>query len=237
MSSLATKARSSWRSGPVRARPRRSSFVACRSSLSRCSRCLRDGTPSIIVADADSIHNAIDRVFPRLGGDMPEVRLCEWHIKSLLVEKISHLGSGHRVAMALDLALISTRQWEFFLAAVETQERLDARSVLLVRNWVTTYGDRVAAQVATRRVGSPHSTSSVEAVLRTIGTRIGPRVGSFTNRRRMRNLLSLMLLDIRGQANGRVWADLLREHLYLAGGTAPRQREHDDPRRAYSLLA
>src|SRR5215218_4272220 len=69
------------------------------------------------------------------------------------------------------------------------------------------------------------------------GRRIGDRVGSFTNRARMAKLLALMTLDLSGKADGREWADRLRERLYLAGGRTNNQRPHDDPKGSYSLIA
>lgn len=46
-----------------------------------------------------------------------------------------------------------------------------------------------------------------------------------------------MALDIDGRADGRRWADRLRERLHLAGGYAENQRPHDDPKGSYSLIA
>lgn len=66
--------------------------------------------------------------------------------------------------------------------------------------------------------------------------RIGDRVGSFTNRARMANLLTLIAADIHTKSNGRVWADRIRERIYLAGGHARYQRPHDDRKGDYSLL-
>jgi hypothetical protein len=53
----------------------------------------------------------------------------------------------------------------------------------------------------------------------------------------MNRLLALMALDMRGQADGRIWADRLRERTYLRGGRSPEQRPHDDARDVVSLTA
>lgn len=45
-----------------------------------------------------------------------------------------------------------------------------------------------------------------------------------------------MTLDLTGQADGRHWADRLRERLYLAGGRPQNQRPHDDPKGVRSLI-
>jgi hypothetical protein len=52
----------------------------------------------------------------------------------------------------------------------------------------------------------------------------------------MAKLLTLMTMDMRRRAGGRVWADRLRESIYLAGGHAARTRPHDDPKGTYSLF-
>jgi len=195
-----------------------------------------EGTPDVIVADAEhAIHVAINRVFPRPGGTMPEVRLCEYHVKMSLQEKVPSTSTSHAITDALDRALVTPSKWQAFLDAVAAEEAINPRGMRGMRRWLNSYGARVEAQVRTRSPHGPHSTSPVEALLREVGNRIGPRVGSFANRSRMRNLLQLQLLDIRGQANGRAWADLLRESIYLTGGRATQQRPHDDSRGTHSL--
>lgn len=89
----------------------------------------------------------------------------------------------------------------------------------------------MAEQCKTRPAGG-NSTGAVEAVLREVGVRIGERAASFSNRERMSKLLTLMTLDMRTSADGRVWADALRERIYLAGGTAAHIRPHDDRKAA-----
>jgi hypothetical protein len=45
-----------------------------------------------------------------------------------------------------------------------------------------------------------------------------------------------MTLDMLGKADGRDWADRLRERIYLAGGRPANQRPHDDPKGVLSLF-
>ena len=92
------------------------------------------------------------------------------------------------------------------------------------------------AQIATRDPHGINSTGPVEQVLREVDRRIGDRVGSFTNRARLTKLLNLMTLDLLGRADGRDWADRLRERLYLARGRPQNQRPHDDPKGVHSLF-
>jgi hypothetical protein len=92
------------------------------------------------------------------------------------------------------------------------------------------------AQIPTREPDGLNSTGPVEQILREIDRRIGDRVGSFTNRTRLAKLLNLMTLDLLGKADGRDWADRLRERLYLAGGRPENQRPHDDPKGVHSLF-
>jgi hypothetical protein len=53
----------------------------------------------------------------------------------------------------------------------------------------------------------------------------------------MNLLLDLMTLDLNGQADGRLWADRLRERLHGQRGVAPEQRPHDEPKGDRSLVA
>jgi hypothetical protein len=107
----------------------------------------------------------------------------------------------------------------------------------LAVNWLDTYGHIAEAQTPTRDPYAINSTGPVEQALREVDRRIGDRVGSFTNRTRLANLLELMTLDLLGKADGRDWADRLRERLYLAGGRPANQRPHDDRKGVFSLLS
>jgi hypothetical protein len=103
--------------------------------------------------------------------------------------------------------------------------------------FIDRYGGHIAAQVATRRPELPNSTGAVEADIRELDKRIGDRAACFTNRARTTKLLDLITADLRRPADGRRWADVLRERVHLAGGHPWPQRPHDDPRDHHSLYA
>ncbi len=46
-----------------------------------------------------------------------------------------------------------------------------------------------------------------------------------------------MTMNMNGQADGRCWADKLREQLHACNGAPAHQRPHDDPKDHPSLLA
>ncbi len=196
-----------------------------------------DGAPEVIVSDADhALACAIERVF---GAAAPEHRLCEWHLGRKLREQLPDpiLAEGdHPVTRALDGAFHTAEGWKGLVAAI-AEEHWRGQPLVLAEHWLGRYGDRVAAQVATRDPGGPNSTGPVEQVLREVDRRIGDRVGSFTNRARMAGLLALVTLDLTGRPDGRQWADRVRERLYLDGGRPDNQRPHDDPKGSYSLIA
>ena len=197
------------------------------------------GAPRVIVSDADTaLACAIASVF---GDAAPEHRLCEWHLGCKLRE---HLPDDiledpeHPIARALPAAFHSPPAWQTLVEAIHHAHTDVAHgSLTLAVRWLERYGARAEAQIATRDGGGPNSTGPVEQVLREVDRRIGDRVGSFTNRARMTSLLALITLDLTGRADGREWADRLRERLYLAGGRPNNQRPHDDPKGRYSLIA
>jgi hypothetical protein len=195
------------------------------------------GAPRVIVSDADhALAAAIESVF---GDSAPEHRLCEWHLGRKLREHLPEellAEPDHPITRALPAAFHTPASWVALLEAIDDERRV-GDSLILARRWLDRYGDRIAAQVATRDPGRPNSTGPVEQVLREIDRRIGDRAGSFTNRARMTKLLALMTLDLAGRADGRQWADCLRERLYLAGGRPDNQRPHDDPKGTHSLIA
>ena len=195
------------------------------------------GAPSVIVSDADNaLACAIKTVF---GDSGPEHRLCEWHLGRKLREHLPAeilADRAHPITRALASAFHTPTDWRALVAAIGDPHT--ARPSLAVAGrWLERYGGRVEAQIATREPGGPNSTGPVEQVLREVDRRIGDRVGSFSNRARMAKLLALMTLDLTGQADGRQWADRIRERLYLAGGRPANQRPHDDPKHSPSLIA
>jgi hypothetical protein len=197
------------------------------------------GTPKVIVSDADkSIAAAVKAVFQRSGELPPEHRLSEHHVKAQLQHALPSglLGTKHPIGQTFDRALLDSKRWTDFVEACEDEAATQPRAMAGVMRWFGNYGELIEAQVATRRPELPNSTGACEAMLRLVGERLGDRVGSFTNRARMEKLLKLMTADMRQKSSGRVWADRVRERIYLAGGHARHQRPHDDPKGSYSLL-
>lgn len=196
-----------------------------------------EGAPRVIVSDADkALACAIESAF---GDSAPEHRLCEWHLGRKLREHLPDellADYDHPICRALPGAFRTPVGWKALVEAI-ADEHSGGQSLILAQRWLSLYGARIEAQVATRDPGGPNSTGPVEQVLREVDRRIGDRVGSFTNRARMAKLLTLTTLDLTGKADGRAWADRLRERLYLAGGRPHKQRPHDDLKGSYSLIA
>ena len=173
---------------------------------------------------------AIDAVF----GHTVEHRLCEWHLGRKLREHLPEAildDRDHPITRALAGAFHTPQAWSALVQAIEHEHAAGQHSPLtLAVRWLETYGLRVKMQIATRDPNRPNAPGPVEKVLREIDRRLGDRIGSFTNRARMANLLALMMLDIRGSANARDWSDQIRERLYFAGGRPARHRPTMTPR-------
>jgi hypothetical protein len=193
----------------------------------------------VIISDADNaLARAVQTVFADTG---VEHRLCEWHLGRKLRYHLPDeilADPKHPITRALPSAFYSPQAWATLTAAIHDEHDAgENRSLKLAVKWLETYGPIAAAQAATRDPNRPNSTGPVEKALREVERRLGDRIGSFTNRARMTNLLALMALDLNGRADGREWADRLRERLYLAGGRPTNQRPHDDRKGIYSLIS
>jgi len=196
-----------------------------------------EGTPKVIVSDAD---NALALTIRNLFGEEVEHRQCEWHLGRKLRQHLPDeilADRSHPISRALLDAFHSLEAWDRLELTIRS-EHTDGqhRPLGLAVKWLDTYGQLARAQIPTREANGLNSTGPVEQVLREIDRRIGDRVGSLTNRARLAKLLDLMTLDLLGKADGRRWADRLREQLYLAGGRPENQRPHDDPKGAPSLF-
>ncbi len=192
----------------------------------------------MIVSDADNaLRLAIGSVF---GDAHVEHRQCEWHLQRKLREHLPDAiltDQRHPVTRALPDAFYNQRAWTTLEQAIRDEHAGGEHGPLaLAVRWMETYGRVAEAQIATRDPHGINSTGPVEQVLREVDRRIGDRVGSFTNRARLSKLLNLITLDLLGKADGRDWADRLRERLYLAGGRPRNQRPHDDPKGVHSLF-
>ncbi len=196
-----------------------------------------EAAPRVIVSDAD---NALTLAVNNVFGDRVEHRLCEWHLGRKLREHLPAelLADGrHPIVCTLPEAFRGPENWRRLQRAIETEHAEGKHGPLpLAIQWMQTYGQRAEAQIATRDPNGINSTGPVEQALREVERRIGNRVGSFTNRARLAKLLDLITLDMTGKADGRAWADQLRERLYLADGRPANQRPHDDPKGVHSLF-
>jgi hypothetical protein len=196
------------------------------------------GVPRVIVSDAD---NALALAIKTVFADATlEHRLCEWHLgRKLRFHLPDELLADprHPITRALLDAFRSPQAWSELEYAIRDEQVSGPHGPLtLAIKWLETYGQIAKAQTATRNPYGINSTGPVEQTLREIDRRIGDRIGSFTNRTRLAKLLDLMTLDMLGKADGRDWADRLRERLYLAGGRPQNQRPHDDRKGVPSLF-
>ena len=161
----------------------------------------------------------------------------EWHLKRALRGSLPDAllaDPQNRVTQQLATAFISPRKWLDFAAAV----RFKQHGLVWPPTGALDFIDRnelaqIKAQAATRSQVVPNSTSRVEAVLRELKVRLKDRACVFTNRIRMNRMLTLMAIELNGQANGRSWADLVRRRIYTVGGRPPHQRQTDDPKKTF----
>lgn len=196
------------------------------------------GTPELVVTDGDQpVRNALSSVFPRAGEREPQLRRCELHLRRRLENALAPLAEipEHPLNRACRQALFSPEHWaRFERDARETHDRADPHLPALGR-WLETNSSEIAAQLAAGANG-PRSIGAVETALHDVQGAFHGRSQSFGNRARLNKLLELMTLHANGQADPRRFADRLRERLHPAGGIAPDQRPHDDPKGAPSLL-
>lgn len=199
------------------------------------------GRPRVVVSDMDRrIRRAVAQTFP----DQPGVprtheRLCELHVKRAIENALAPLAGqpGHPVIRALRLALVDSGNWSFFEAQVKRTDQRGNPALPAMMRWLRLHGADVAASVAKRTSAGPNSTGAVEATARKLKAAFLGRSQSFGNRARMNLLLDLMTLHLNGRADGRLWADRLRERLHDRRGIAPEQRPHDDRKGQRSLVA
>jgi hypothetical protein len=224
---------------PLRVWRLEASPVKDAAAFERFCRALRGVPPRVVVSDMDNA--------TRLGmanafagnGLLPDMRIGEWHLGRALRRRIPDAMAADPaspVTQRLGPAFYAPARWRAFVDAVEGEHRARTHGALTgLLDWIDDHGELIERQAATRDPCVPNSTSPIEAPLAEIKRRLQDRAGVFTNLARMNKLLALMALDLRGQTDGRAWADRLRERTYLAGGHAPHQRPHDDPLDVASL--
>ena len=211
------------------------------AGFERFCRALR-GRPRVVITDMDSATRlGVSRAFADQEGGVPGMRVGEWHLGRSLRRRIPDSMAADRaspVMQCLGPAFNAPQRWQAFVEAVEQEHRARRHGRLTgLLSWIEDHGATVAHQAATRDPQIPNSTSPVEAQLAEIKRRLEDRAGVLTNLARMNKLLALMALDLRGETDGRCWADRLRERTYLAGGHAAQQRPHDDPKGTITLTA
>ena len=159
----------------------------------------------------------------------------EWHLKRLRGNLPDALLADpqNRVTQQLATAFVSPRKWRDFAAAVRFEHKGPYGPLTGALDFIDRNDAQIKAQAATR-AGGPDSTSRSRPSAR-VKVRLKDRAGVFTNRIRMNRLLSLMAIQLNGQANGRTWADLVRRRIYTVGGRPPHQRQTDDPKKTFSL--
>ena len=166
--------------------------------------------------------------------------MCEWHLKRSIETNLALLQSQsqHPIWSALEKAFYSPANWAAFEAEVEKQHLAGNPRLIAMTRWLRKNGKHVAAQVAIRQAGGPHSIAAVEATLRKLDAAFGNNRSSvFGNRARMNLLLGLMTLELREQADELLWAERIRAALLPRGGQPELQRPHDDPLWVPSLVA
>ena len=198
------------------------------------------GTPRLVVSDFDKpLRKALQGAFPRAGGPVPELRLCELHLRRSLEKALAPLDGqpDHPVTRTFRHALFDHPNWTRFATQARHTHQQASPPLPALARWLDNYAELVAAQLQTRSPLGPNSIGAVEAALRQVHRAFQGRSQSFSNRARLNLLLDLMTLHTTGQADPRRFADRLRERLHPHGGTAPHQRPHDDPRNQPSLTA
>ena len=198
-----------------------------------------DGTPRLVVTDFDgAVRNAVQSVFPRLGDEAPELRLCELHVRRSLENALAPVADrpDHPLMAAYRHALYHHDNWARFEEQARDSHQHTSPPLPALMRWLAYYGEAIATQLQTRSSLGPNSIGAVEAALRQVQRAFLGRSQSFGNRNRLNLLLELMTLHARGDADPRRWADRLRERLHPRGGIPTQQRPHDDPRDRPSLL-
>lgn len=206
------------------------------------------GTPRLIVSDGtNKLPGAIRASFPRPGDPAPELRSCEWHLRRgiseklpgyILPPKLPNFGRDapsdamtephHPIREAFHNAFRSVADFQNFEAMVRAEAQVTGGLIGPCR-WLDLHASKIRSELQTRSPGGPKSVGSVENVLKELKNRIQWRASNFGNKTRTTSLLRLMLLEMRGQADEREWAEIIRTHLHSHRGRPADQRRWDDP--------
>jgi hypothetical protein len=195
------------------------------------------GRPSVIVGDAaHAWQQAAAIVWPAPA--TPELVISEYHLREMLDKHLKR----HRIVRGSPLsdlardAFSDPAHWAALVAGLAPLAATDSK----VRKWLRRWTARVSAQLARHAFRhTTRSTGGVEQHLRALYLRIQHRRHMFSNRERLDRLLMLMTLDMRGSADEREWARVIRSWLMVSGGVPPPARQIADhtggPRQISSL--
>jgi hypothetical protein len=201
--------------GPLRVWRLEASPVKDAAAFERFCRALR-GVPRVVISDMDNATRlGLGNAFADHNGGVPDMRIGEWHLGRSLRRRIPDsiaADPASPVMRCLGPAFYAPARWRAFVDAVEHEHTARTHGALTgLLRWIDDHGALVEHQAATRDPRVPNSTSPVEAPLAEVKRRLEHRAGVLTNLARMNKLLALMALDLRGESDGRAWADRLRE--------------------------
>jgi hypothetical protein len=182
-----------------------------------------DGEPEVVVCDQSQAWiQAVKRAWPT---NTPEIVLSEFHVGRQLDFVLRSVArpDGDPFWDLRARAFYDAAWWTAFEAAarIVADRRLEA--------WLDRMGPTVLRQLnlhAARHL--PRSTGGIEGSLKEVGRRIGDRFSLYTNRERLRRALRLITLDMRRDADARVWSRHIRTWLD-AGQSLAAQRSITDP--------
>jgi hypothetical protein len=207
------------------------------------------GMPAVVVTDGgpDVIAGGGAR-WPKEGvGNRPERVRCRWHLaknlRAALVKDIKPHADKTGLTDAREHPLWQMAERAFDnVRAVDTYYDLTWRSVVTWTpdsldlpasiRWMKANDDLIRSQLARRadpfpehRRPGPETVGPLEAHVRWLRGRFAHRAQSLRNAPRTNQLLRLMVAGRNGQADERLWAERIRQHLVANGGQAPRQRQ------------
>ncbi|MGH3494644.1 MAG: hypothetical protein ACRDQ1_15615 [Sciscionella sp.] len=192
-----------------------------------------EGQPEIVVCDGSwAIRNAAAWAFPNA-----EVYPCAWHLYNRLKEHGRRAGlynNRRRIYQVLreDMFWYPAR-WDHFERVFARSRhadlsRLDEKTIEGIEGIVKwRRRNRDAINRLLPRTHWPRDLKHLEERLDTIQSCLGDRRRAFRNLHRLNCVLTLMLLELRGEASVSAWARILRENHRAHDGKPPPRRLHD----------
>lgn len=194
-----------------------------------------DGEPSYVVADRGTgLVRAVSHHWPHL-----QLYPCVSHLAGR-VREILELGGMHDTRrllwrMTTPSAFSNPAAYLCFRRALDAYlnsraSRATPRQVQTItklERWIQSNEEMIALSLAHNHW--PVSTGALEEPLRRIRASFTDRRFGLRNLDRLDDLLSLMAIQINGDANARTWAKILRENHRDHAGTPPPRRLVDNP--------